>query len=105
MEVVQSRAQAVMVARFGWLRVSGVVLEGGTLTSSAGGCCCSQYGVTSVACGTGWRGLVRFVGTLLGPEGAGNRCFWQGLPASRTVVSLVGGAGLAGSCGGCLVVR
>jgi hypothetical protein len=56
------------------------------------------------------------VGTLLGPERAGHRPgvilgWWeplllcQGLPASRTAAAPVGVVGLAGSCGGCLVVR
>ena len=50
----------------------GVVLEGGTLTSSAAGCC----RLLVRRCPCGWcvergRGQVVVVGTLLGPEGAG----------------------------------
>jgi hypothetical protein len=56
-----------------------VVLEGGTLTSSAGPRC----GLPVLRILRGGRGAeserrVRFVGTLLGPEGAGNRCFIVG---------------------------
>jgi hypothetical protein len=85
--------------------VCGVVLEGGTLTSSAAG-----FGRSLVRrhFGGAWKRIARstgVVGTLLGPEGAGDRCFWQGLPAFRTVIVPVGAVGLAGSCGGCLVVR
>ena len=50
----------------------GVVLEGGTLTSSAGlvraaACTAPSFGV---ARGTRWFGEGSVVGTLLGPEGA-----------------------------------
>ena len=50
------------------LHASGVVLEGGTLTSSAGIVCCALVRPLGVwnACGD----ADRFVGTLLGPEGA-----------------------------------
>ena len=61
--------------------------------------------------GSGWGAGV--VGTLLGPEGTGNRCFWSGafLVSHRSVCSssrwLAGvvGRGLVGSCGGLLVGR
>ena len=62
----------------GWVRVSGVELEGGTLTSSAG-----DVGSPLVQLSCLWmRGVERggvgelVVGTLLGPEGTGDRCFW-----------------------------
>ncbi len=72
--VVQSHAQAGRPAHTGWVRVSGVELEGGTLTSSAGRVrlllvrpwVSSDAGVWN---GVGAGGLV--VGTLLGPEGTG----------------------------------
>src|SRR4030095_12623407 len=51
------------------LRVFVTVLEGGTLTSSAGIVCRCKYG--PVGCGTHGVEEGRFVGTLLGPEGAG----------------------------------
>lgn len=55
----------------GWPRVCGVVLEGGTLTSSAAGC--GRLLVRPAPEGVGGergRGWVGVVGTLLGPEGA-----------------------------------
>ncbi len=49
----------------------GVVLEGGTLTSSAAGCCRLLVRlVPSGAGGERGRGECGVVGTLLGPEGA-----------------------------------
>jgi hypothetical protein len=78
-----------------------VVLEGGTLTSSAGPRCGlpvrralrGAHGAESVR-------RVSVVGTLLGPEGAGDRCFMRGLPASRTTGRPAGRVGSAGSGGG-----
>jgi hypothetical protein len=69
--VVQSRAQVLMVRRLDGPRVSGVVLEGGTLTSSAAGCGRSpvRRHLGGVWKRIGWGAGV--VGTLLGPEGAG----------------------------------
>ena len=96
-------------------RVLVVELEGGTLTSSAGdlvSLLVRPFGVWNVG---GVGGLV--VGTLLGPERADHHPWgvilvvvWplllcQGLPVSRTAAAPVGVVGLAGSCGGCLVVR
>jgi len=86
--------------------VSETVLEGGTLTSSAAG-----FGRSPVRRHLGgvWntdRAEYGVVGTLLGPERAGDRFF-----SDRALLFLVplsalrGGMGLAGSCGGCLVVR
>ena len=63
------------------LHASGVVLEGGTLTSSAGSCGCPQYGPVSLRRRGAWNGVAagdRFVGTLLGPEGAGDRTLVSG---------------------------
>ena len=113
--VVQSRAQAVMVALlWGGRGVSGVVLEGGTLTSSAGSCCCPQYGLVSLRRRGAWNGVVagnRCVGTLLGPEGADRPGGTRGVVPVSAVLDPVPPcllwevAGSAGSVGGCLVVR
>jgi hypothetical protein len=56
-------------ARLGCRRVCGVVLEGGTLTSSAAGRSGSWYGAACSA-GNGVGSGRGVVGTLLGPEGA-----------------------------------
>ena len=83
-------------------------LEGGTLTSSAAGCAwclVRPFGVwNGIECG----GVA--VGTLLGPEGAGDRELMSGpswfsyhhLPRG---VALRGVMGSAGAGGWCLVVR
>ena len=88
------------------LHASGVVLEGGTLTSSAGIVCCALVRPLGAwnACGD----ADRFVGTLLGPERAdpagGFPWSWtlllcQGLPVSHTAVLPVGGDGSGGVVG------
>ncbi len=61
----------------------GAVLEGGTLTSSVAGWCrlLVRPGVSRVEAfrvGNGVGAGLGVVGTLLGPEGAGNRCFVSG---------------------------
>jgi hypothetical protein len=79
---VQSRARIGIGAPVpGCRRVCGVVLEGGTLTRSAGWFVLSpvrRCSLAGVSCGTGWDGLVRFVGALLGPERTGDRFFSSG---------------------------
>jgi hypothetical protein len=55
--------------------VFGVVLEGGTLTSSAAGCCRLPVLHTPGVRGAESQGSRVVVGTLLGPEGAGPRRF------------------------------
>jgi hypothetical protein len=63
--------------------VFGTELEGGTLTSSAAGCCRL---LVLRAFGCAWRGVVGsvgVVGTLLGPEGTGR-------PAQGWALSLQG---------------
>jgi hypothetical protein len=92
--------------------VCGVVLEGGTLTSSAGPCrgllvrhpLCGGCVDRSLGCG------IWFVGTLLGPEGTGRPRMWGVLGSRfRAVLFLVPlcllweCAGLAGAWGWCLV--
>ena len=84
----------------------GAVLEGGTLTSSAG----PRRGLPVLHALAGVRGAesgwgVWFVGTLLGPEGAGNRSSLSGPVVCRTAVFPVGRAGLAVEFDRCLVVR
>ena len=95
------------VPHAGELLVSETVLEGGTLTSSAAG-----FGRSPVRRHLGgvWntdRAEYGVVGTLLGPERAGRPCggdcdlgsgpsCFSYRPVCR---------GLAGACGGCLVVR
>ena len=88
-----------------------MVLEGGTLASSAGAWLSllvrPVFGWVGNVVGIGW--LV--VGTLLGPEGAGcpvcPGCLlsWLGLPVSHTAGVPMGVPGLVGAWGGCLVVR
>src|SRR5215218_7849549 len=85
----------------GCRRVCGVVLEGGTLTSSAAG---PGRLVVLQSRARGWvepgRGGRGVVGTLLGPEGTGDRCSsCQGPPGSRTVVVPRGGGGSGGGVG------
>jgi hypothetical protein len=105
-EVVQSRAQDMTVPRLWgaagfWGGARGWNADQfGRLSSSP---LVRPFGVWN-AWGGGW---VRFVGTLLGPEGAGfwfvasGRAFLHSVPSPP----LWGCPGLAGSCGGCLVVR
>ena len=102
MGVVQSCARAVMVPHTEGLLVSVTVLEGGTLTSSAGIVCRCEYGPSG--CGKQWWVGVWFVGTLLGPEGTGDRFLCRAFLSSYRCVSC-GSAWLVGSCGGFLVVR
>ena len=89
---MQSRAQAVMARHLDGLRVSGVVLEGGTLTSSAGIVCRALVRPLR-GCGTRVVTGDRFVGTLLGPERAGrpirgvSAILCQDRSASHTAVS------------------
>jgi hypothetical protein len=87
-------------------RVSGVVLEGGTLTSSAAGFCrpVVRRHLGGVWNQVGWSTGV--VGTLLGPEGTGDRC-----TSDRAFLFLIPSCllwecvGSVGSGGGFLVVR
>src|SRR4051794_19073213 len=69
----------------GWPRVSGVVLEGGTLTSSDAGL--GRFASTAVVpSGAGCGGRAAgggFVGTLLGPEGADPVGGWRRPAAGR----------------------
>ena len=90
--MVQSRAQHVMVPRPGGPRVAGVVLEGGTLTSSAG--TVGSAASTALRMEGGERGGAegRVVGTLLGPEGADP-------PWMRAPVASVSGWGLLSRSG------
>ncbi len=73
---MQSHARAGTAPHVGGRGVFGVVLEGGTLTSSAAGSVPAlQYGVIHTCVGGAGNGAGRgggFVGTLLGPEGTGD---------------------------------
>jgi len=71
--LVQSHARPMTVSRSGGPRGAGVVLEGGTLTSSAGPRFVGSQYCSSLARGVDRspRREDRSVGTLLGPEGAG----------------------------------
>ncbi len=111
--MVQSRAHTVIGARCaGAGGACGVVLEGGTLTSSAGPWWPLLVPPWWVGNVVGVGGVV--VGALLGPEGTGRPyvsvlrggvagCL-AGLTCSRTVWVAVASWGLAGAWGGCLVV-
>ena len=78
--VVQSRARTVIGRPvWGGRRACGVVLEGGTLTSSAAGCRRLLVRPPFAGAGNGVVGEVGVVGTLLGPEGTGDRCFCSGV--------------------------
>ena len=89
----------------GWVRVSGVELEGGTLTSSAESMCSLLVRPPSGGWGTWWV-VDEVVGTLLGPEGTGPSalrercgwgcCFWGGLLVRHTAGV---GSGAGGGCG------
>jgi hypothetical protein len=76
-----------------------VVLEGGTLTSSAAG---SLPAPSTARLVRAWTGVVAgtvAVGTLLGPEGAGNRCLGSG-PADLSYRPHRAGSGGGGAVGG-----
>ncbi len=106
---MQSRAHIVIGAQSRVpAPVCGVVLEGGTLTSSAG----SRLRAPSTTvpwwgwCGPEFvaEGLV--VGALLGPEGTGDPCGggrWS-LQGRSDLVPSTGWWGMAGWVGRCLVV-
>ena len=96
MLVVQSCARTVTVPHAEELLVSGTVLEGGTLTSSAAG-----FGRSPVRRHLGgvWntdRTEYGVVGTLLGPERAGNRFFSDRAISSSYRCAACGCAGSGG---------
>ena len=110
-EVVQSRARTVMVASSG-------VAAG--VRGGAQGWNADQFGrpfwsslvrpvsLRGRGCGTPMSGMDRFVGTLLGPEGAGPSGEPGGSLSRQCSPVLVppvprGVSGLAGAVGGCLV--
>ena len=86
--VVQSRACTwIAPPAVGGRRVCGVVLEGGTLTSSAGSCLVLLVPLPVWGVGNVVRGAESVVGTLLGPEGTG---------PPRGLVRSFGSAGVGG---------
>ena len=88
-----------------------MVLEGGTLTSSAGSRGCPHYGLLRLRTGWVWNGVggvEPVVGTLLGPEGTGHpglfagggRCFGSGPSCSPYRDMPAGVFGRRGRVGG-----